>query len=479
MTKTFTQKFIERLQDNAPNIETIHKLISEHDTSKMLEGVRYYNKENDIFKRKQYKIENGFKVEDHEKPNNKIPSGWHKTLVDQKVAYLVGNPINFSTDDEVLLENINLYLGEKFDDIANELVKNSSNKGVEWLHPYIDEEGQFNFIIVPSEQIIPIYEDKRQTKIKHIIRYYPVVLDGESVTQVELWSDKETTYYILKGNKIEFDSSEEHNPRAHFYYVNENEKTETPFGWDELPFIPFRNNEEEKGDLTYYKELIDAYDNKVSDNQNSFEEIQELIYILRGYEGQSLSEFMNNLKHFKAVNVDSDGGVDTLQAEIPMESINSHLDRLERSIFRDGQGVNTETDELGNSPSGIALKFLYSLLDMKSDTLERKFRVALQQLIWFLCEYLEMSGISTGHDYKSVDYTFKRSVMSNDLENAEIAQKSLGVLSEETILANHAWVDNVEVEKERLRIEREERENSIIYDLDKVIGDNQADDLDE
>lgn len=474
MTETFTEKFSKQLEKDKPDIKTIKKIISEHDTTKMREGVRYYENENDILQRQQYAVIDGVKQVDKDKPNNKIPHGWHKLLVDQKVAYLVGNPINFSTDDKELLEHINEYLGEKFDDIANELVKNASNKGKEWLHPYIDENGEFDYIIVPAEQGIPIYEDKRQTKIKHFIRYYPVVLGDKNAMQVELWSEDDVTYYILDEDNLSLDVTEPVNPAPHFYYVNNQQ--EQGYGWGRVPFIAFRNNEQEKGDLHYYKQLIDAFDKKVSDNQNSFDEMQELIYILKGYEGQSLSEFMQNLKYYKAVNVDSDGGVDTLQGEIPMTSIDSHLDRLRESIYMFGQGVDVGTDKFGNAPSGIALKFLYSLLDLKCDTLERKFRVGLQELIWFLCEYLEMSGdIHEKHDYKAVDFTFKRSTMSNDLENADIAQKSKGIISDETIVANHPWVDNYELEMERLKKQKKKEDEYVDLDNDPVDDDDGQD----
>ncbi|MCM3739225.1 phage portal protein [Oceanobacillus luteolus] len=466
MTETETERIGKQLQAQKPDIKMIEKLIERHDTTKMREGIRYYENENDVLQRNQYAVIDGVKMIDHEKPNNRIPHGWHKLLVDQKVAYLVGQPINFSTDDEDLLKYINQYLGEKFDDIANELVKNASNKGKEWLHPYIDENGEFDYTITPAEQCIPIYEDKRQTKLEYMIRYYPVVLGEKEVIQVELWSKEDVTYFILEDSTLLFDTSELVNPASHFYFVKNQQ--ETGYGWGKVPFIPFRNNEQEKSDLHYYKQLIDAFDLKVSDNQNSFEEIQELIYVLKGYEGQSLSEFMQNLKYYKAVNVDGDGGVDTIQGEIPMTSIDSHLDRLRESIYTFGQGVDVQTDKFGNAPSGIALKFLYSLLDLKSDTLERKFRVGIQELIWFLCEYLSMSNLGE-HDYKSVDYTFKRSMITNDLENADIAQKSKGIISDETIVNHHPWVDNVEREMERLKKEKQERDS--LVDLDDESDD--------
>lgn len=459
-TPTETEKLNQRISEQAASMnERMIKSYIEANANrvtKMREGVRYYENENDILNRKQYAIIDDVKVIDEEKANNRIPHGWHKLLVDQKTAYLVGQPINFAADDKKFTEWINEYLGEQWDDVANELVKNASNKGIEWLHPYIDEEGEFDYIITPGEQIIPVYEDHRKKKLLYIIRYYPTMYVDEEAIRVELWDSKQVNYYILVRGEVMRDPSVEANPDSHFYY---NDKG---YGWERVPFIPFRNNEQEKSDLAYYKHLIDAFDNRVSDNQNSFDDIQELIFILRGYDGENLSEFMRNLKLYKAIKTDSEGGVDTLQAEVPMTSIDSHLNRLRESIFTFGGGVDVGNEKFGNSPSGIALKFLYSLLDMKSNTLERKFRQGIQQLLWFLCEYLSISG-KGDYDYKEVDFTFKRSMMVNELEAAQIATQSKGIISDKTILKNHPWVDDMEQELEYL-----EEEKAAYVDLEAV-----------
>lgn len=466
MTMTETEKLNQFITDQKPGTpEWIEFHIENHDTRAMREGTRYYESENDILNRKQYAIIDGKKVIDHDKPNNKIPHGYHKLLVDQKVSYLVGRPINFSSDDETLLEHINEVMGEKWDDIANELVKEASNKGVEWLHPFIDEDGTFDYIIIPAEQVIPIYKDQKRREIEFIIRYYPFELDGELTTRVEVWDEEQVTYYMQLNGKYVLDPTEEINPQSHFYWGDD--KTSKGYGWGKVPFVKFMNNEQEKSDLAYYKQLIDAFDNRVSDNQNSFDEIQELVYILKGYEGQSLSEFMQNLKYYKAINVDGDGGVDTVQGSIPMDSIDSHLDRMKESIFTFGQGIDPTQDDFGGNSSGITLKFLYSLLDLKASQTERKFRKSIQVFMWFFCEYLSISGQGE-YDYKSVGYTFRYNMMTNDKENTEIARDSKGIISDATILSNHPWVNDSEAEQEQI-----EKERGDLYTIDDVVDDDE------
>lgn len=445
---THTEQLNERILQgaNLSVAETIKLAIEHHDIRHMIDGERYYDVENDILQRKQYMYVNDTKIEDPEKPNNKIPHAWHKLLVDQKVNYLLGNPINFVADKEDLTLLINEHLGEKWDDAAIDIGTAVSNKGQEWLHPYIDEDGEFDFLIIPAEQSIPIWEDEREKRLKAFIRYYP---DGDTIV-AEYHTENDVTFYRSFNGEFDIDNLVLVNPVGHFHVYKQSTEERFDYGWGKVPFIRFLNNTRKKTDLQFYKQIIDAWDRRVSDNQNNFDEIQELIYVLKNYEGENLGEFMRNLKQYKAINVAGDGGVETMTAETPMASIQIHMENLRESLFTQGQGVNVSTDKFGQSPSGVALEFLYSLLDLKASALERKWRPGLQELLWFLCEYLDIKGEGK-FDYKKVDFVFKKRRIRNDLEAATIAQMSFGTgISDETRLSNHPWVNDVSQELERV-----------------------------
>lgn len=431
----------------------IQRFVEEHDKSEMETGVRYYFNDNDIRYRDQYYInEVGDKVVDLTKPNNRIAHGFMKLLVDQKKSYIAGKEITMTSDDDALLDSLNEIMGEEFADTLGELVKGASNKGVEYLHPYIDADGNFDYIITPAEQIIPLYESNKQKKLEYVIRYYPWMVNDKETIRAEWWDKNTVTYYIRDGaGKFRID--EETQP--HFNYG------EDGFGWGEVPFVEFKNNEEKKPDITWIKDEIDDYDKVKSDLTNNFDEIQAFIYVLKNFDGTDLNEFMSNLRYFKAIKVDDDGGVDKLVSELPIASVDSQLDRTNDNIIRFGQGVDMSTDSLGNNPTNLALKVLFSGLDMKADTLIAKFKKALERFVWFATEYLIMSGqLPEGTDYKSVSYTFNKSVIMNESEIVDMAQKSKGVISDETVLANHPWVTDVEAEKERLKEQKEEMMNA-------------------
>ena len=46
-----------------------------------------------------------------------------------------------------------------------------------------------------------------------------------------------------------------------------------------------------------------------------------------------------------------------------------------------GQAVDFSSDKFGSAPSGVALEFLYTNLNLKADKLARKAKVAIQELL--------------------------------------------------------------------------------------------------
>ncbi len=421
----------------------IGDLIRSSNNSHMLEGIRYYNNDGDILRRRQHRFEAGVRVEDATKENRRLAHNWHKLLVDQKTAYLTVKPIRFNADEPQVTKRINKLLGEAFDDTLCELIKGAANKGVEWLSLFVDENGSFGFAVIPAQQVVPIWDTSFQKRLAGLIRYYEITaVDGKNELVIEWWNENTVKYFSRDSSgKISFIRED-----CHFY------RSGLGYGWGRVPFVAFKNNEEMHGDLRFYKQLIDDYDINMSDLSNNLAEIQEVVTVLKGYEGTDLREFAENLRYYKVIKVASgDGcGVDKLELTIPVEAKREILDRLERNIFLFGQGVNVNVDKFGNNASGVALKFLYSLLDMKAGITERKFVAATKEVLWFLFEYIRMTeGIS--FDEKSVAVVFGKRMIYNEAELAQIASESKGIISDRTIIAHHPWTEDVDDELEGIR----------------------------
>lgn len=121
---------------------------------------------------------------------------------------------------------------------------------------------------------------------------------------------------------------------------------------------------------------------------------------------------------------------------------------LREYIIEFGQGVDFQQDKFGNSPSGIALKFMYSNLDLKANKLKNKTLTALQELLQYIIDFYKLDI-----KVQDIEITFNFNIMVNELENSQIAMNSTAILSKETVIANHAWVDDPVAEMERIEQE--------------------------
>ena len=327
----------------------------------------------------------------------------------------------------------------------------ASNCTIAWLHYWEDDEGRFRFAAIDPKQVIPVWTDDLEKQLSGILRVYDTLNDrGKKLNIYEYWDGNACQAYYKEAREIvdvlkPYDVSAMGEPPG-------SASCSWKHGFGEVPFIPFPNNAEGGNDLNDVKELIDAYDKVYSGFLNDLEDIQEVIFILSGYEGEDLKEFLEKLKKYKTVKVDNEeegkGGLSTLTIDIPVEAREKMLAMTRKFIFEQGMGIDPDPQNFGNS-SGVALKYLYSLLELKAGLMETEFRPGLGRLVRAICRH---EGMKAGR----IVQTWTRTAVHNEAELAAIAQQSTGILSRRTILENHPWVTDADKELEQL--EREDAE---------------------
>ncbi|MDB1935263.1 phage portal protein [Clostridium tertium] len=451
------------IQDN--NALTDNKIISIINDFKisskrnwMITGEKYYEVDNDIFSRKITKKVQGKEVEETYKANNKLAHSKYKNMVDEKIAYLLARDYSLKCDDKSYIEKVKDVLGKHFQYTLSGLGYEASNKGIAWLQVYTDLTGELRTLIIPSEQCIPIWTDRSHTELESMIRVYETIKweydKKKSITNVEVWTKDSVTYYILEGKMLIYDyerNNQNNGPIAHY------KKGDRWFAWGRVPFVAFKNNRIELPDIKFVKSLIDNYDLSRSEAANYVEEVKNLIFILKGYGGEDIHEFMKRLNEDRAIPIDdpSDGGVDTITPTMDITALREHYEQLKRDIIEDGQSINKDLDKFGSAPSGVALKFMYAGLDLKCNSLETEFKMGFENLLYFINIYLSERGLGS---YKNVDIDiiFNRDMEINESEVIENCQKSKGIVSDDTIIANHPWVKDIEVEKKTLKEQKQE-----------------------
>ncbi len=435
--------------DNVMTINKIKKII-QNDYSRrqeILKAKRYYGNDNDI-KIKGILPANTDPIRN---ADNRISNNFHEDFTDEKSAYLFTYPVLFDLGDKNLNNKVKEILGDDFEYECNNLCINATNCKVAWLHYWIDNEEEipFQYATVETEEIIPVFEKGLKRKLKAIHRYYEDYEEDENgkikyYTWYEYWDKEHCEKYKFKGridgtgltHLPEFDENFYHELGA-------------------VPFIEFKNNKKQESDLKKYKDLLDIYDKVLSGFANDLEDIQQLIYILENYGGQDLKEFLGDLKRYKTVKTETgadgrtSGGLKTLQIEIPVEARKTLLEIIEKRIYKAAQSLDMDNSNFGNA-SGVALKFFYRKLELKAGLTQIEFKRGFNQLIRAILKYLNVT------EYKSIVQTWTRNMISNDLENAQIASQSVDIISDETIVKNHPWVEDPEDEIEKIKKQKEE-----------------------
>jgi SPP1 family phage portal protein len=449
--------------------EIIQIYIDEFEASKerklMIKGDSYYRVENDILNRQMIRYENELPVPDETKTNHKLAHGFMHEFVEDKVNYLLSKPYTMECKDEAYLKLAQDTLGKRFQHKLVQLGTDCSNKGTAWSYEYIDSQGKFKTMKTPSEQCIPLWIDNDHEELQAMIRYYQIeVYEGKEkkyITKIEYHTPDGVEYYMKDGNgTVILDAEMYLNAKGDDILLPHFEINKVPGTWERVPFVPWKNNDFELPDLQFVKTLIDDYDLTRSDVSNLLADLRTLIYVLKGYGGEDLSQFMRDLAYYHGIKVDEDGDVNTLNPTINIDAAVKHFEQLLKDIHRFGQAVDKGQDSLGNSPSGIALKFLYSGLDLKDNALEDNFKWSFEQLMYFVNKYLEITKQKVSD--KEIGIVFNRDIAINESAAITDCMNSMGIISQQTIIENHPWTKSYEDEKKKLDEEGKSTEDDLI-----------------
>ena len=149
-------------------------------------------------------------------------------------------------------------------------------------------------------------------------------------------------------------------------------------------------------------------------------------------------------------------GISTLTIDIPIEARKELLNITRKAIFDMGQGIDPQQQGLDGT-SGEAMKFLYTLLELKAGMMETEFQLGFNQLIRAICKV-------HGADKVKITQTWTRTSVKNDGDLVDMCSKSMGVVSKRTILAHHPFVEDVNEEIKQIEAEEAENNNGIYDD---------------
>lgn len=376
---------------------------------------------------------------DTTKPNNKTANPYASYITDTLVGYFMGEPVSYNAEDKNMLQEINMIF--EYNDEADEnaeLAKDASIYGVAYEELYFSEDDKIvRFKRLDPKEVIPVYDKTIEENLICIIRYYEDFnyVDQKKSYIVEVIDEVEVTRYRTNEMFSNFALLENY---PHYFGV--------------VPIAIYENNEDRMGDFEKVIDLIDAYDKMESDTLNDFEYFVDAYLALYGFTADT--EDIQQMKQNRVLLMDEGTSAEWLIKSENDATTENMKNRLDKDIHKFSKCPNLADEEFASNASGVAIKFKLLGTENLTSIKERKFKKGLQQRLE--CMSMINGLMRGGFDWRAIEIIFTRNIPSNDTDIANMVNTLSGIVSDETLLAQIPFVEDVEAELERIKKQKED-----------------------
>lgn len=446
-----------------------------------IKGHLYYDNEHDILTRKRTMIGEDGKLQAVENlPNNQVIDNQYAKMVNQKSNYLFGQPFAIETKKEQYAELLKNVFDKRFMRTIKRSAKYAYNGGICWLYPYYDKESKLAFRIFPAYEILPFWEDSEHEHLQGAVRLYLVAGYEKNVPviieKVEIFDMNGIHRYVLDGNKLIPDLTVDEQD-SYYVTTTDSKGIRSGLNWSKVPLIPLKRNELEMPLLKNVKSLQDGINAMLSDFENNMQEdARNTILVLKNYDGTNLGEFRKNLATYGAVKVRYDestkGGVETLEITVNSDNYKAILEIFKKALIENAMGYDAKDDRMSGTPNQMNIQSMYSDIDLDANDMETEYQAAFDEIMWYVNAHLANTG-QGNFEGEDVTIIFNRDIMMNETEAIQNCVASVGILSDETIIGQHPWVDDPALELERLEKQKQKEQEELMkqYDPFKHQGD--------
>lgn len=425
---------------------------------KMQAGIDYYHYKQAIDEKKRAILgKSGKIISMRNLPNTIIKDNQYSRALDQKRNYVLSNKPNINSKNKEAVKYLDDFVDKRFMRTLNRIAIDSYNTSIGWM--YLSTDGKdIKYKRLDPMTVIPEWSDDNHESLDAVIRV---------VTETEFENGKlevKSYVYLYTLNFIKvFDYKD-----GRLKYLKDEqylEKDSTMYSYKKLPFVYFKQPNE----ITLLERvrcLQDALNLLLSNYaDNLFENPMNSILVLKNYEGEDLAEFREKLAQYSAIKVrtadGSQGGVDTLEVTVNAENYKVIIELIKKAIAHNARSLYLDNDRTSNAPNTLNIKAMYSDMELDANDLELEFAASFEYLFSWISEIISI-------DFSDVDVNFKRSIMVNDESTIEMIRDSVGIISEETLIAEHPFVENVN--EELKKIEKEKEKSLEYFDDYKNLG---------
>lgn len=374
---------------------------------------------------------------DPTRPNNRIVKNYCSTIVDNFQGYLTGTPITYAAKGNTNIEALQKTLSAN--DVVNEdseFLRSALIYGIAYEMIYINESNDIKFKTISPESCIPVYSDDLDNKLLYMITFSPIAnWDETAPTAFRVSIYDSSRIYTYKATN-DFNTFVLLDEQQHFF--------------GEVPFSIFNLNADDKPIFERIITLQDAYNSLLSDEVNDFEAFVDAYMVLKDVSADA--DDLAAMKESRTILIDGESDVSYLTKNISDTQIENMLDNLNKSIHTISNSPDFSSEEFNSGvSSGIALQFKLVGFNNVASNIQSRMEKAIGKRIDLINSILRL--VDT--DDFDIDISFTHNLPSSITDTVAAVNALRGLVSDETLLAQIPFIDDVDVELEKLQKQEE------------------------
>ena len=418
--KTY-QDLLQVSESEYDRMSFVLSVIREHEASDLYKTAiiadQYDRKQNTTitaYKKLLYTI-TGEAVPDNYSANYKITSGFFSRFVTQENQFLLGNGAMWEKPET------EQKLGEDFDIRLQEAGRAALVGAVSfgfWNNDHLE--------VFKVTEFAPLM-DEENGALRAGVRFWQIA--PSKPLRATLYEEDGYTEYIWKKDNDNRDGIGQvlKEKRAYVEIVQTSVADGTQIlsyqNYPGFPIVPLWGNPYHQSEIIGIQEQIDAYDLIKSGFANDLDDASQIYWTIKnagGMDDIDLVKFVERMKTVKAAVVDDSGSTaEAHTMEVPYNSREALLDRIEKDLYKDYMAFNPESIVAG-AATATQIRAAYEPINSKADQYEYCIHDFLQGI-------LALAGIED-------NATFTRSMISNVAEELQSLSMIAQYLSRDYIV---------------------------------------------
>lgn len=375
------------------------------------------------------------KYTDESKPCNKTVINYCKNITDSYCGYLA-TPGHIAYNSQNDIEEImDVLRYNDYQSADSDLLKDALNFGVANELMYIDGDGKTRFKLVDPLSSFGVYDSSLAADLLYFIRFYKIDdWDDSDKYALDVYTDKVVKHYTSNGiGTTPVFVGEE----AHYFgqcpaniMVMPDEKSIFDCILSEQDSV----NELLSAEIDDFSAFCDAY-LVIEDAELDEEEVKKM-------KTNRVLQLPVGSKAYWLTKTANDAQVENI------------LKRLHDSIYRTAQCPDFSSESfIGGVSSGIAIQYRLTGMETRAGKIEAEMKKALQRRVEILCG---MAALKLGEEvFRDIEIVFTRNIPADEAALINMINSLKGTVSDETLLAQLPFINDVEKELEKVRAQKE------------------------